>query len=203
MSQSQTFTQSLFPAPCPKVQLLSLLPLLAMLAPVPRPLPQIPQFPLFNSPLPPPLPRIPQLPRRRVRTVTLQVRKVHLPLGHCIPVRARFMAQGRDLSRNYRLIVRLGSCGITSKDTDFICAIGHGLYDSVPNAGNPNNSPFCGKKIKALSCTFVSCLIVTNCSASGASVVVTVVDRCTGCAEYDLDFSPSAFDQLGSQSSGR
>jgi len=35
------------------------------------------------------------------------------------------------------------------------------------------------------------------------SVVVKVVDRCEGCAYDDVDFSPSAFDQLASQSEGR
>lgn len=34
-------------------------------------------------------------------------------------------------------------------------------------------------------------------------VTVTVVDRCTGCAFYDLDFSRGAFDQLADESLGR
>lgn len=37
----------------------------------------------------------------------------------------------------------------------------------------------------------------------GKSVTVTITDRCTGCAEFDLDFSPSAFSQLADQSVGR
>jgi len=94
--------------------------------------------------------------------VTLQGREVHLPMGQRIPAKVRFMTQGRDLSKNHRLTIRLGSCGITSQDTDFICAIGHALYDSVVDGGNPNNSPFCGRKIKASSCTLVFCLIVTK-----------------------------------------
>jgi hypothetical protein len=48
-------------------------------------------------------------------------------------------------------MLRLGSCGVTNTDTDLICAIGHALYDSVPDGGNPNNSPFCGRKITAYS----------------------------------------------------
>ena len=51
---------------------------------------------------------------------------------------------------------------------------------------------------------------VTTCAldeltfiAGGKSVLVKVVDRCEGCAYYDLDFSPSAFDQLASESEGR
>jgi len=83
----------------------------------------------------------------------------------------------------------LGSCGITNTDADFICAISHELYDSLPNGGNPNNSPFCGRKLKA--------------SRGGKSVTVTVVDRCPGCAKNDIDFSPTAFDTIGLESEGR
>jgi hypothetical protein len=43
----------------------------------------------------------------------------------------------------------------------------------------------------------------TNLGSGGNSVTVTVVDRCEGCAEYDLDFSPAAFDVLASESVGR
>jgi hypothetical protein len=37
----------------------------------------------------------------------------------------------------------------------------------------------------------------------GKSVTVAITDRCTGCALTDLDFSPSAFDQLADESIGR
>ncbi|RCK59212.1 Papain inhibitor [Candida viswanathii] len=83
----------------------------------------------------------------------------------------------------------LGSCGITSSDTDYIIAVSHELYDKYTVGGNPNNNSLCGKKIRAFY--------------NGNSVDVTVVDRCEGCAYNDLDFSPSAFDQLASQSLGR
>ncbi|KAF8315049.1 hypothetical protein DL93DRAFT_2079744 [Clavulina sp. PMI_390] len=84
----------------------------------------------------------------------------------------------------------LGACGITSKDTDYIVAVSHLLYDSYPGAtANPNDNPICGKKIEA--------------HYGGNSVTVTVVDRCVGCAMRDLDFSPSAFSQLADQSLGR
>ncbi|CAE7070504.1 unnamed protein product [Rhizoctonia solani] len=85
----------------------------------------------------------------------------------------------------------LGSCGITSKDTDYIVAVSQLLYDGFEGftGGNPNNNPICNKKIKA--------------TYQGKSVTVTVVDRCVGCALRDLDFSPSAFDQLADQSLGR
>jgi hypothetical protein len=99
-------------------------------------------------------------------------------------------------------VCRLGSCGITSADTDYICAISHGLYDSIPNGGNPNNSPFCGRQIRAFRGKNPSQKNSTNV-IGGKSVLVKVVDRCEGCAYYDLDFSPSAFDQLASESEGR
>lgn len=34
-------------------------------------------------------------------------------------------------------------------------------------------------------------------------VTITIVDRCVGCAEWDLDFSPAAFSQLADESLGR
>lgn len=83
----------------------------------------------------------------------------------------------------------LGSCGVTSTDTDYIVAISHEMYDKYTPNGNPNHNTLCGKKIKA--------------SYKGNTVEVTVVDRCEGCSYYDLDFSPSAFSDLASQSLGR
>ncbi|KAK9315683.1 RlpA-like double-psi beta-barrel-protein domain-containing protein-containing protein [Lipomyces starkeyi] len=82
----------------------------------------------------------------------------------------------------------LGSCGITSADSDYIVAVSHVLMDA-DSTGNPNTNPLCGKTITAYRDT--------------SSVTVTVVDTCAACAEYDLDFSPSAFDQLGQESEGR
>lgn len=85
----------------------------------------------------------------------------------------------------------LGSCGITNTDTDYIAAVSYLLFDSYPgyDGTNPNNNPVCNKKITA--------------TYQGKSVEVTVTDRCTGCAETDLDFSPSAFDQLADETVGR
>ncbi|KAJ8097882.1 RlpA-like double-psi beta-barrel-protein domain-containing protein-containing protein [Lipomyces tetrasporus] len=82
----------------------------------------------------------------------------------------------------------LGSCGITSTDSDYIVAISHTIMDADSN-GNPNANPLCGKTITAYR--------------DSSSVKVTVVDTCPGCAEYDLDFSPTAFGQLGQESEGR
>ncbi|KAL6801601.1 expansin-like protein [Trichoderma sp. SZMC 28012] len=64
----------------------------------------------------------------------------------------------------------LGACGQVNNDNELICAVSASLYDSQ----HP-----CGRKIKV--------------SYQGKSAVVTVVDRCAGCAENDLDLSPAAF----------
>lgn len=78
-------------------------------------------------------------------------------------------------------------------------------------AGTPILTPF----VAAISRLTVSYCIFTSpsppsllsssicISDEGKSVIVMVVDRCTGCNETDLDFSPSAFGQLASLSVGR
>ncbi|ODQ54268.1 riboflavin aldehyde-forming enzyme, partial [Saitoella complicata NRRL Y-17804] len=83
----------------------------------------------------------------------------------------------------------LGACGQTSSSTDAIVAISHSLFDSASTSSNPNENPMCGKMITAFY--------------EGKSVSVQVVDRCEGCAEGDLDFSPSAFGELAAESAGR
>lgn len=84
----------------------------------------------------------------------------------------------------------LGACGKTTSDDDFIVAVSMDLYDTFPGAGaNPNLNPVCGKKIEA--------------HYQGKSVLVTVVDRCVGCACGALDFSPAAFAQLADFGVGR
>lgn len=85
-------------------------------------------------------------------------------------------------------------------------------YDGV----NPNNNPVCGTKITA-TCKFIRAewdirpqlrpqglLTIVFCvSDQGKSVTTTVTDRCEGCQETDLDFSPAAFSQLAALSVGR
>jgi len=84
----------------------------------------------------------------------------------------------------------LNACGGTDQDSDYIAAVSHILYDEFPGAtANPNDNPVCGRMVKA--------------SRNGKSVTVKITDRCTGCAEFDLDFSPSAFDQLADPDLGR
>ncbi|KAJ7908222.1 plant expansin [Mycena leptocephala] len=85
----------------------------------------------------------------------------------------------------------LGACGKTNTADQLIVAVGHGVFDSFPGAtGNPNNNPICGKKLRATYGT--------------KSVVVTVEDRCAGCAgAADLDFTETGFAKLAPISVGR
>ncbi|GAA5928388.1 hypothetical protein JCM1841_003546, partial [Sporobolomyces salmonicolor] len=84
----------------------------------------------------------------------------------------------------------LGACGTTATSNSSIVAVSHLLYDTFPGAtANPNLNPICGQKILA--------------TYAGTSVEVTVQDRCEGCAMWDLDFSPSMFEQLADLDVGR
>ncbi|KAJ4486238.1 RlpA-like double-psi beta-barrel-protein domain-containing protein-containing protein [Lentinula aciculospora] len=85
----------------------------------------------------------------------------------------------------------LGACGITNNDSQFIAAVSEKLFDIYPGYDdvNPNSNPVCNRQI---SLTYQS-----------TTITVTVTDRCTACAETDLDLSPSAFSALADQSLGR
>ncbi|GAA5916330.1 hypothetical protein JCM5296_007031 [Sporobolomyces johnsonii] len=84
----------------------------------------------------------------------------------------------------------LGACGTTATSNSPIVAVSHLLYDTFPGAtANPNLNPICGQTILA--------------TYGGTSVEVTVQDRCEGCAMWDLDFSPSVFEQLANLDVGR
>lgn len=87
----------------------------------------------------------------------------------------------------YEVGASTGACGQMHYDSEYVIAIGKGLYDS--KAGSDHVSEYCGKKI--------------NAHYQGKSVQVTVVDRCEGCSDTSIDFSPSAFQQLASESAGR
>ncbi|KAI1841657.1 hypothetical protein JX265_009328 [Neoarthrinium moseri] len=91
----------------------------------------------------------------------------------------------------------LGACGVTSTDEDFIASVSHLLFDAAAEGGsNPNANQLCGRKIR-IQRDFV------EASKGNTSVDVTVVDRCTGCAETDLDVSLGVFTQLALEESGR
>jgi hypothetical protein len=85
----------------------------------------------------------------------------------------------------------LGACGITNNDNQHIAAVSELLFDTYPgyDGANPNQNPLCGKTVTA--------------SYQGKSVQVTLTDRCTGCKITDLDFSPSAFNEIADPAVGR
>jgi len=70
-----------------------------------------------------------------------------------------------------------------------VVAVSHSKYDAKAKSQNPNENPFCGKKVKV--------------TYEGKSIEVKVVDRCPGCSENDLDLSPSAFKKLAPLGKGR
>lgn len=65
----------------------------------------------------------------------------------------------------------LGACGDTHGDGDMIVAISSDRYDANDQ---------CGRKIKV--------------RGDAGETIVSVVDRCVGCAPDDLDLSPTAFE---------
>ncbi|EJD54394.1 hypothetical protein AURDEDRAFT_110058 [Auricularia subglabra TFB-10046 SS5] len=86
--------------------------------------------------------------------------------------------------------VGLGSCGIQNSASEYVVAVSQQLFDTYPGAGaNPNLNPICGKQ--------------ASVSYGGKSITVTIVDRCTGCAYGDLDFSTSAFAAIADMNAGR
>lgn len=83
----------------------------------------------------------------------------------------------------------LGSCGTKNDASEMVVAVSHSKYDAKANGQNPNDNPYCGKKLKV--------------SYQGKSIEVKVVDRCPGCGENDLDLSPTAFKKLAPLGKGR
>jgi len=66
----------------------------------------------------------------------------------------------------------------------------------------------CGKTAR-VTCTrkssfsFSTSLISRSTAVQGKTIQVQLTDRCGGCADGDLDFSPNAFNQLADPSVGR
>lgn len=77
-----------------------------------------------------------------------------------------------------------GACGGHSSGTDLVVAMPVSMYDSP--AGR---NLLCGKQLRVYR--------------GNRSVVVTVVDRCGGCAFGDLDLSRTAFQRLSALGAGR
>ncbi|KAK6517288.1 hypothetical protein TWF281_003948 [Arthrobotrys megalospora] len=84
----------------------------------------------------------------------------------------------------------LGSCGETHSNSDMICALSK-VTMSLTAGPNPNLNPKCGTKIRVMS------------DSNPTGVIVTIVDTCPGClGPNDLDLTPAVFDQLGDPLAG-
>ncbi|KAI0194946.1 RlpA-like double-psi beta-barrel-protein domain-containing protein-containing protein [Astrocystis sublimbata] len=83
----------------------------------------------------------------------------------------------------------LGACGVTSLESDAIVAISKDLFDQYTPNGNPNLNSLCGRQIQI--------------NLGGNTAVVTVEDRCEGCAYGDLDVPIAIFSQLADPNAGR
>ncbi|KOS39497.1 hypothetical protein ACN38_g9655 [Penicillium nordicum] len=83
----------------------------------------------------------------------------------------------------------LGACGWWNNAWEHVCAVSHIVYDRANVDGNPNHNPLCGRLI--------------HIQRGDKGVDVTLVDRCEGCAEFDIDVSRGAFEVLGNLDEGR
>ena len=83
------------------------------------------------------------------------------------------------------------------------------MDNSGYKGGNPNNNPVCNMKVTATCKDFPPRGFILNSDPfialpdQGKTTTVTITDRCTGCALTDLDFSPTAFQDLADESVGR
>ncbi|KAJ5757719.1 uncharacterized protein N7511_006413 [Penicillium nucicola] len=83
----------------------------------------------------------------------------------------------------------LGACGGWNVGTDWIAAVSHIVFDRNARGTNPNNNGLCGQKI--------------HIQRGGRTVEATVVDRCEGCKENDIDVTRSLFQQFDDLDRGR
>ncbi|KAJ5177620.1 Barwin-related endoglucanase [Penicillium coprophilum] len=83
----------------------------------------------------------------------------------------------------------MGACGWFNNGGDHICAVSHIVFDRANVDGNPNHNPLCGRLI--------------HIQRGDRGIDVTLVDRCEGCGEFDMDVSRGVFEQLGNLDEGR
>ncbi|KAF8518769.1 RlpA-like double-psi beta-barrel-protein domain-containing protein-containing protein, partial [Gautieria morchelliformis] len=81
----------------------------------------------------------------------------------------------------------LGACGKINVASDLMVAVSFKFFNSF--GPQMNGNPVCGRKIKATA-------------PGGKTVTISVEDKCTSCAQFDLDMSPAAFHQLANESVG-
>ncbi|KAJ5496498.1 hypothetical protein N7463_008485 [Penicillium fimorum] len=83
----------------------------------------------------------------------------------------------------------LGACGWFDNEGDHICAVSHIVFDRANVDGNSNHNTLCGWLI--------------HIQRGDRGIDVTLVDRCEGCGEFDVDVSRGVFEQLGNIDEGR
>ncbi|CAG8897599.1 unnamed protein product [Penicillium egyptiacum] len=83
----------------------------------------------------------------------------------------------------------LGACGWYNNGGDHVCAVSHIVYDRENVDGNPNHNPLCGRPI--------------HIQRGDRGADVTLVDRCEGCGEFDIDVTRAVFEALGDLDEGR
>lgn len=82
-----------------------------------------------------------------------------------------------------------GACGTTIDDSAMTVALNAEQFDPHTPNGNPNKNTLCNQKIQ-----------VTG--PNGNSIILTINDRCPGCAKSSLDLTPTAFNMLADPSKG-
>lgn len=83
----------------------------------------------------------------------------------------------------------VGACGISNTGKDPIAAISHLVFDAASKGPNPNANPLCGRKIRA--------------RRNKKTIDLTIVDRCVGCQEHDIDTTRTVFGGLAEMKDGR
>ncbi|CAN8104393.1 unnamed protein product [Discula destructiva] len=121
-----------------------------------------------------------------------------LALAGVLPILPRQLSDAIGTTRTgqityYNTLGGTGACGQALSDSEALVAVSSELYDQFTEGGNSNDNSLCGKKIQVTS-------------ADGTkTAIVTIMDRCTGCAMWDLDVTPTVFNDVvaGGEDVGR
>ncbi|KAK5996717.1 hypothetical protein PT974_02057 [Cladobotryum mycophilum] len=117
-----------------------------------------------------------------VTTIAMALTATAAPAAAPAPAPQDVQATGSHWGSMSYFYPGLGACGQWSGNNDYIVAVGAGLFD--------RERP-CGRRLRVYG-------------PNGRSADVTVVDRCVGCGENDLDLSPAGFQAaIGSLDIGR
>jgi len=120
-----------------------------------------------------------------------------LTLASPTPVNAVADTTPNDLAKRaftgdftwYNPSVGIGACGRRNSDSELVVALNAPQFDPQTPGGNPNNNRLCGRRVRL--------------NFQGRSADATIVDRCPGCRNGDLDLSPALFQRFASLGTGR